>query len=892
MASEVLTNSEKYHLLLWTPYEMRHYNELPQQYKDKLNAIKKHAIENYTEWYVLPGNQQSETLKDWLGTNHGRPIEIVGYSGTGKTTMIYVTLEEYRKEQERLGVTVKYEVFDMLVRGNSVVNDNAWYAWLNTHVSEKRKSRSIFSKFIGMLVSDIYRALFVEGQVPAPEEMKQLTQIVENYESVFYNESEPHRKIFREVKKYVNNTIPYQHTLDSDEESPSYVKDLKDKIFEFCTYSNELYETTKMLLSLYFMIYACSFDKDSIKSGKYKYCVVFDNIEHFIQKDIVQDFEVQELDKLLADFVEENDTKDSIFYKLLQTTDAEHVGQHEKPQGFSRFFHVVIAVRETTYIMFNRINVDTTAYANTYIDMTKGCYVSDILRKKFELYAKHDIHVFDFSSGSVENTLVKMFSDNPTDGTGLWKRVGDMYSRNIRRIVHDLIESFSGKENVLLDYHRLHDIGYAPETIEMARTAQVLPNIINTYRNAARQTIYRLMWDAIARNGELYGIIDQATELGRRLAVFLSNYNAKSFVRFSKIMEILFISMHGDKQISDISDQEINAFTQIISAMRERNRNWNWAPLIMLRYNDTDDYSTENMKGILDRIKTDSSVEMDDDRYVLFGLKLAFAGHCFAQYSNEFEYFASKYAFDTLPLYCYSSIHNRSEIEKLIRSVREKAINILYSDAEKDSAYVKLADGTYDYNALYKMKYFYDEEFDPFDESNATSRNRRLPFPVRLIRNHVGYLDNYRVFIMYNYEGLIGRVSGLLGMTATALQQLERNLLLMKLEILQREGDDAAQTNTRTLLDLVSFVDFLLSEMNLYINAYKTLTDEYTSDIFIDNRKYTQNYIGGENRNISSGDIFENKTGQYGWYRQGLNLLEMTPLTQASIRELLNATEA
>jgi len=226
----------------------------------------------------------------------------------------------------------------------------------------------------------------------------------------------------------------------------------------------------------------------------------------------------------------------------------------------------------------------------------------------------------------------------------------------------------------------------------------------------------------------------------RKVATYLHNKTTNDesgiYISFPEIIKsVLQKPFFSENEVlkSQIKDLANVLFTMSLS--RSTDTNWNALIVIKFGYNTSCSANDlyEKMVCLWEEYQDNKSIITNANEYAI---KLTPAGNFYAQIVPTFEYYACRFNDNYKPLI---AIANNDECEELLNIVMKRAFFDIDNIVNEDKIFIRsMGQKEVDFSRLY-----YDVEW------LYRSKNRNAPdvHPGRILRQHIGYLDNYRKYI-------------------------------------------------------------------------------------------------------------------------------------------------
>ena len=900
-----LEDNQKYRFMMWVPGDSEYYIKLDNKdYQKALDDVEEYALDNIDSWYVAPNINTINELNDAIFKAKSGTIRILGYSGTGKSTLLRVTV----KNMVESSGDNKLLLIDLRSRGNDIGET----IWKNKFGACSKATRKLIQCFIDTIMD--YAGVENTDDEDRIEIIRSnLKAIHSNYKKLFPLPISAFDDFFQAIKKFSNRNDNYQYgTGDIADGEATYIGDIKKAVFTTCAsvvadIDESVKSTLENLLTLCIILQLFSHNITSVINYKARCYLAIDNIEHFIDADIVHAHDIENFLKAFNKMAETQTNVKSVFetlgeriVDLRKTAEFSDAVEESEYQGynippFQIFVKIILVMREVTSYSEDEDFTRDNRYAfsdNPYLITTYAFHAREIIAKKMSFYQKpevkaillkHHIEFPDSNDKYVWEAVYQAIDDSIEArirrGNTLWDRIEDRYSHNVRRITDNLFRALKGKKSVIKDYVMLNKMA-ADETSAMLK-AQV--------QFGARQIIARLLWDLVAKEtnprylsrigeiaiesddkNEIGKVLETNHGLGRRTATLLSGFpeahDPLSLTDFLKLIS------PQKKQRGSCNDTYLGFVADVLFALYRREKEeTSWAPLIMLKYRKTDVFTRNELFGTLKEIRdlwnsNDDALKKDyEDR---FGIKITKAGRYFALASVEWEYFASKAFLHSLPLFTYSNLRNditRERVKSFIDDVYKYARNEIYTSFAEDQRYVtKINDNipVYHYAELYRSEYGESLLF-------RSESGRYYTHAHRIIRSHISYLESYRYYIVSEVEAEIDKYK----------------LSTLNTEIIRERLTNITNPYEKSQID--SALDISVKLLETISNYIGILADLSKKEHFDKSGKCF--YIGGTERQHYPTDAdFGKSMFNWLWYSEKIQKAKNTPL---KLYHIINSDE-
>jgi len=458
-----------------------------------------------------------------------------------------------------------------------------------------------------------------------------------------------------------------------------------------------------------------------------RHIFLFDGIEHLIGAKLhIYDPSIEFILKTIHDFCEHHQGSDnSIFKNVIK---------------FSEKFIFILCVRDTTkrYINdFNNMQLLNRQEKRT-LDITKWFLFYDVYKKRIGILEKylgknsHFVALKDFIDIIMNDT------EALKPGHSLMEMLEPMYNNDKRSIAFHFFKSLeriysnSGKgfiESFKIYWNKFND-----------------NEKIHPYRYLCRRAIIRLMFNNIRFENKENNIIDKLfhcsesgtprtmTTCARKIFAYLSNAQCDRndvndlYLDFNTLKIKVLKSRCGG---IDLKSAEFEVFTRMLFYMGNYDMPlYKWHQLITIKYNDQE-ISTARLE--LNEFQRKMKIlATNPEKNLDYGFKINYAGIFTAYFQADFEFFACRYLGDAPPLIF---LKDAEIICRTIEIVYEKSVACMKTILIDEYKTFE------DYEEMKNCGYLYRD-----------GKGREIPHPVRIIRNHITYLEHYEVFVKENMQ--------------------------------------------------------------------------------------------------------------------------------------------
>jgi hypothetical protein len=685
------------------------------------------------------------------------PLYVRGYSGTGKTTFIRTLLYKigkYNKDKEY--ITIYFNLQES--QGKISIFKIDW-------VNKKFEDRNIF-KLYSLLLSQINTIMNMNKKENQQEYIKRLTTVYNNYKICFDNRfpDECIDKIFNVIYKFISGDIP--HVNKTNRYGDSFCTQMHERIVDLIKFNeNEIKSTIDNLVLIIGIFLYCS------PIEKVKYFFLYDNIEHYIGTNVLFDNDIPIIINMIRDSHKYMDG----FFK-------------DNDINYSHYFKLIFAVRDTSK---NMIRYSTEQYADflpdRYINVSSFYNISDIINRKIDYFLKNNSNNPKLEISEISNNIIipmhdiiKLVNEISSDYF-----IMNLYNHNKRRTVMYLVEAMNmgknkyiinrynyimekvrkteeGNKNILSLKDKIRNTNKEikdndEKIVSMKKKIAEIENeleikdedTLKAYKNGARNIIRRILYDLIqTKNIEKnqHGYFDRIKAVtddhlgfgyARRILTYLYNkavemHSDEYYIGFfTLIKEVFEYPFRPEK----IPDHLIKNVSEIIYVLADGDlERTHWCQLIVLKFQET--YAS--VESIKRQFEKQYNNDKEDDKN--YGIKITSAGQAFVSFSPSFEYYSCRYCPGKPPLY---TITDKSQIISLLETVRTKAMQCIETVID-NAADLLISNNYINYEAQFSTD---DNPKNILYKTIGYPREERTHV-VQIISSHIGYLNNYRLFLI------------------------------------------------------------------------------------------------------------------------------------------------
>lgn len=680
---------------------MKEKNKL-QQFAESQRRFEKELIDN-----------------NWQGARY-----ICGYSGSGKSTYLGYLLNKLKKNCQ----VYKIDLVTSVREPNFLCD-----TWRNEY----------FQRTLNKFVSVLLQTLDFLIKKAANEEEEEYRKRIKKYYSFYdkiYRENERFASFFAIIKLYIDNKIGrYERNAESlyKKLAKLVIDNLNTINFDNTNKSDieKIINDLLGLISLYAMADAAQEDGDKY-SFKHKVIIAIDSLEHYIQNDEVFNSDIVRICTIVDEFIANQNN----FYRNLIEVD------------FSSIVKFIVVFRDTTAKMMPSRNAEDNTIED--LNITEWFLPANISAKRFNYYRSQR------KQGDEEKikALEIIMSDDCVNHS-FFDRLVEMHNYNKRRLFFYIDKALD--DNAVKHYLDLiKEIDNYNKLLEASTGISKTHYIkyIQTYKNAARSSIIRLLFSEIEKKQyfrNIYVEEENADCMGksyaRRILTYINGQKPdeerieqKNYVSFSQLLTECF-------KINDSIDPDrvINNIARVLREMSNSNKdNTNWCQLIIVKFNDQE-YDQYKLREKLQSIKNGG--EDDTGKY---GVKITSAGRFFLTKMADYEYFACRYCRSSAPLFFedITSTDKRQRVLNYMNEVKRHAFSCIDKVKETDTSICRAPNNLINYNTLYSA----DDSLVKKGYLYINKKGNEITHVQRIIDSHISYLDQYRNHILRakigNYE--------------------------------------------------------------------------------------------------------------------------------------------
>lgn len=505
---------------------------------------------------------------------------------------------------------------------------------------------------------------------------------------------------------------------NSQKEYLRFKKDFLDKFVEiYIDLQGNVKELTLFLIRLIIIFLLCELDYDTFNGRNYCYILAFDNIEHFIDDDVVYDNDILFIESVLEDLLHDSENVFSSACSA-ETKENGHV--------FQDYFRVLLSIRDTTN--FFKKQIHSSDFPLSQVDVTKWFDISLIHKRKYDFFGS----LLSAENKEIYDAMQLVLSDVTKYKNSSGKSIEEMYNHNKRRITLYL-------GNILK--YKL----YRTEYTDLRKSADDISIKIHRdiFKSASRSFINRLMLDNIKKTGyfdDIFATPSKGSNLGKGYARRILNYlsikrgeGRNDYIGFNDLVRDVFKFPHCDNLISDTIFSDV---AHIIIKMNDHNiKSTNWCQLVLVKFAQ----KTLNNKALEDELKKEYE---DNNNNSNFGIKITEAGTYFLDLLPKFEYYSCRYCKNSRPLFAKSNFIDScgrpsNKYMEIINEVKDKAFMCIEELYSNDNRFF-LSGNELNFAAMYSGNYLFKNTHDTYGSHHIKN----------VFIDHIGYLDRFRGYIL------------------------------------------------------------------------------------------------------------------------------------------------
>ena len=375
-----------------------------------------------------------------------------------------------------------------------------------------------------------------------------------------------------------------------------------------------------------------------------------------------------------------------------------------------------------------------------------------------------------------QSEVVKyIFEDTTYSEHGISDIISQMYNYNKRRLTIYLTTVLERHPTCCTDYLCLWKKAKKyegqfeieknkSELVKSKNKLKELKFLISTYKNGARQIILRLLLDYIEET-EYFEVINTISEdseillgssFARKIITYLyrcvpmtemeDDASNLGYIGFYTLLKEILVGPCLKVKAAQNYRNKIDLLARILYKMNSSSENnTHWCQLVIIKFKQEEfDVDTLSQKMFFNF--ENKSDELD------YGVKITDAGRNFVEgILPNFEYFACRYAKQSLPLFTSGNltITNRksSVATELLDKISKQVFSCIDKTISQDMSFFNSGE-TSNFDAMYSFegcprRFCYEPPV-----RNGEGHSNEQCHPLRIIYNHISYIENYRTFIL------------------------------------------------------------------------------------------------------------------------------------------------
>lgn len=583
--------------------------------------------------------------------------------------------------------------------------------------------------FIGFILQEILHKIFYEKTLDENKNdktnlfIKQIVNVYDNYLNIIDTDS-PRRDdlklsiIFYKLKEYTKEST---NRIAFFNDFGNFIINEIGKIRDDTKLRKEEKEKLAVQLVMGFAI-RMFFCLSKIEGKKKRYICAIDSVEHYIYYQGRRRLQNKEIETIVDGI---KSAADSIRPRLDELRQID--------QNYNPFYAIVIMMRDTSETI-----IEYTSQQNEYgnqdtveVDISEWFDAKSIIQKRENYFSKFIDSISD-KEQIIRRVINNVNSDTSIYRWGLHGLITRMYNNNYRGITDCLIESLKLKSIEELIWFNI-------------KWDEAIKQHSPSLKHMCRQYIFRVLLDYIedtqyfdqimaAVNGNIQ---DEKTSYARRISTILNNWsqaNDKKFVSFPNLVQSVLVSKDG----CEISDTQITDLGEILWLMNiPDTERTHWSALIEIRFDPTEVFDKDSLIKILQDEWKDkkNKSEVERNNAKKYGVRLRSSGSFFADIVPEFEYFACR----SVSFGRHRHFPPLFEVENLTKNDKGEYRCILIIEGIYSQS-LKCIDNIIKWESsisVDKLKWLF----------RRRSTARAQVHPLKIIRQHIGYLEKYCDYI-------------------------------------------------------------------------------------------------------------------------------------------------
>ena len=491
--------------------------------------------------------------------------KLIAYPGSGKTT--YLHNFSYKNKD-----IVKTIFFDFTKHDEKIyLLGNELKLHLDNGAFDIKNATHKFISMLFCVINDLisYKNLSITWEDNKLYRYKEfLNRISSNYFKRFDEtiaDSPLHTEFdefFEIIKKYSENNE--QNTDDKalhKKNTKEIVTFFNDKL---CNTGMKVKDVISMLLKFITIINISALSEQQFTTD-YKFLYIFDNIEYYIDNDVIYDEDIILINEALSLFAKHAN-------KYLND------GMSNCMDSFNGHFKLLLSIRNTTnFIKDSKHDED---FATNQREITDIFDIEQIHNKRHEFFIKNDL--LSDEQKEVFNTIIRVLNDNTIYNNSSAKVIEELYNQNKRRTTKYLCSIFSDKKK-RTEYNDFRD------TIEHMDGSEIKRYL----KNASRSYVIRLLLSDIEKTKYFSDIltVGNNASLGKSFArriityLYIQKYIKMntSYIGFYSLMKGVFESP-CDGRIESL-EETCDKVAKVLIKMNDPDMDkTNWCQLVIIQF--------------------------------------------------------------------------------------------------------------------------------------------------------------------------------------------------------------------------------------------------------------------------------------------------------------------
>jgi len=666
---------------------------------EEYNAEEKLVFGKKTEDYSIR-QRHKELFESNILNGNEAIFMLTGSPGSGKTTYLNWLFDNIINNSQNKELTM------IDIENTQEVRNVIYFCDFVYDLSQKFHCLS--GRFVSAVIFQLNQLLRKQAFEGEDEYKYRMLELIEKYKNIFCDKDKNIPPDAVEISSFFNILETFVCSSDKYSEFASQIK-------QFITSIEGL--ESKKEIETYFMLFIrvllCQ-PKNDINNSNKSYIVAIDNIERLLDGGTDEPIVVQEkdLEACIRAIKNAIENTDSIL--------------NAKGYFLRNSLIVIFSVRDTTIKLFTSIqDIDN---GNEPLDISDWFDAQNVYDNKFAAYLTPEEQSV-IKSDVIYNGFNTILGDKRAE-SGLYTVISNMYNHNKRRIPEVLREIVLTPKNieVVQEYLKWWEYSFEKGVHEKGY-------IRHLCRKAILRLFYnRFAWKGLYRRfgvGTIDGNLDYAS-YARKVLTFLREKNPKNkrndsenYVSLNELVKGVLMPTNA-MGYSGINSHEFIHLSKMLHLMTDVEMVPHyWAPLVEIIIVGKEEFNNDVLLTALH--ESESCYEHK--------IKITDAGRTYALLNSDFEYFASRYTENRSPLIFSGNLKKENGIYpclEIIKNTRSATISCMKKLIEFDRQTFQQSAGSI--SICEQMKYRNLLMFD-------------IPHPVRIARQHIGYLEHYRWFV-------------------------------------------------------------------------------------------------------------------------------------------------